>query len=1127
MVARILAAVSCNLRGWQGSIMYKATTIWFGRVAAVMTGLLGSAAYAAPAPLLLQSPTLSAERIAFAYGGEIWTLPRSGGDATLLVGGAGTASGPVFSPDGRMLAYTANVNGNDDVFVVPASGGQPTRLTWHPDRDAAVGWSADGKSVLIRSHRDATNDSNQLYVLPLSGGLPQALPLPMAEQGAFSPDGTHIAYNPVVQWEPEWRDYHGGQTTRIWIARLSDSSVVKLPHADANDRDPMWMGDTVYFLSDRDGPATLYAYDTGSAKLVRLIDNSGFPIDGAAAANGTIVYTQMGALHLYDVAGRSDRRVPVRIDGPLPQTVPHFEKVASKDIQHAGISPTGARALFEARGEILTVPAEKGDVRNITASSDAAERDPAWSPDGKSIAYFSDAGGEYALTIRSQDGLGQPRRIALGQPPSFFYSPVWSPDGKRIAYTDKRLNLWYVELDHPASNQPTPVKVDSDRFDSPLHEFDASWSPDGRWLTYTRQLPNHLRAVFVYSLATRRISQVTDGMSDCLYPVFDRNGKYLYFTASTDMGLTPGWLDMTSEAHPVTRSVYVAVLRKELPSPLQPQSDEDKGPAAKDDDKDKHKHKQDKPGAASVSIDVDGLAQRTLALPIEAANFVGMVAGKSGTLYLLKAPQVPGEDDPATLERFDLDKRKSETLVEGVKQFALSGDGDKMLYQSGDNWFITGADKPVKKGDGKLDTARMEVHVVPRQEWAQMYAEVWRIERDFFYDPDYHGLDLAAAERRFRPYLAGVGSREDLNVLFRRMLAYMSVGHMFVRGGAMPELPKIEVGLLGADYAVDHDRYRFSHIYSGENWNPDLHAPLTQPGVNVHESEYLLAVNGQPLHAGDNLYAAFQQTVGKQVVLRVGPHADGSAARDVTVVPVKSEFGLRHLDWIEHNRREVDRLSGGKLAYVYLPDTANGGFRNFNRYYFAQTDKQGAVIDERYNHGGQLADYIIEAMQRKVMTRVKTREGQTYSEPTQAIFGPKAMLINQFSGSGGDALPWYFKRTGLGPLIGERTWGGLVGIGNYPPLLDGGSVTAPRWALFGLHGQWEVENHGIAPDIEVWQDPALTRQGHDPQLEKAVEVLLQQLKVQPEPVYPDPSYPDYHPVLPPMDTAVGPTPHPG
>jgi tricorn protease len=1071
------------------------------------------------APLLLQTPSVSSTRIAFAYGGEIWTVARTGGAAQLLVGGDGTAMSPVFSPDGAWVAYTDIANGNPDVFVVPTAGGTPRRLTWHPAADAAVGWSPDGKSVLIRSSRDAANDSSQLYLQPLSGGLPQALPLAMAEQGSFSPDGMQIAYNPVFQWEPDWRDYRGGQTPRIWIARLSDSSVTKIPRENSSDSDPMWVGNHVYFLSDRNGPATLFDYDTASGKASQLVANDGAPIDGVGAGAGAIVYTQMGELHLIDLASGKNSVVPVTVDGPLPQTVPYFKKVA-KEIEHWGISATGARAVFEAHGDIFSVPADKGDARNITRSENAAERDPAWSPDGKSIAYFSDASGEYALTIRDQDGLKTPRRIDLGQPPSFFYSPRWSPDGKRIAYSDKRLNLWFVDL-----ADGKPVKADTDLFDTPLHEFDQAWSPDSRWIAYTKQLPNHLHAVFVYSLDSHKATQVTDGMSDALYPQFDANGKYLYFTASTDNGLSPGWLDMTSEAHPVTRAVYVAVLRKNLSSPLAPESDEDKGvkaPAADEsDDGDKKKEdgkKKDEgksKSGADVAIDFDGLLQRTLSLPVPPANFSGMAAGKTGELYLLESPQVAGEDDPATLKRFDLKKRKTETLADGVTAFALSADGNKMLLRTGkENWAIAAADKPAKPGDGKIDTATLEVQVQPRAEWAQMYAEVWRIQRDFFYDPHFHGLDIAAAEKHFRPYLAGVGSRGDLNFLFRKMLAYISVGHMFVRGGSMPDLPKIAVGLLGADYTIDNGRYRFAKVYDGENWNPQLQAPLTQPGVNVRAGEYLIAVNGRELHADDDLYGFFQQTVGKQTVLRIGPNPDGTGTRDVTVVPVASEKGLRHLAWVEHNRREVDRLSGGKLAYVYLPDTAEGGFTNFNRYFFAQTDKQGALIDERYNHGGQLADYIVDYLSRPAMTRVMTREGQTYTEPTQAIYGPKAMLINQFSGSGGDALPWYFKRKQIGPLIGERTWGGLVGIGGYPVLLDGGRVTAPRWALFGLHGQWEVENHGVAPDIEVWQDPAVTRQGRDPQLERGVAELMQALKEHPAPVYPDPAYPDFKPVLP-------------
>ncbi len=1087
--------------------------------------IAGVFASAQAAPLLLQTPAVSANQIAFAYAGNIWVVPKNGGTARSLLNGDVSASHPMFSPDGRWLAYSATIAGNEDVYVVAANGGQPKRLTWHPGSDVVSGWTPDGKQVLFGSHRDAANDSGKLYLIGLNGGFPTALPLPRAEGGSYSSDASHIAYEPDFQWEPDWRNYRGGQTTPIWIAQLSDSSVVKIPRDNSNDGNAMWVGGKVYFLSDRNGARTLFSYDVASKQVVQLIDNSGFPIDDASAGAGAIVYSQMGQLHLFDIGSGKQNPVEVRISADLPQLLPHYEKVA-KNIEHSAISPTGVRAVFEAHGEIFTVPAKKGDIRDITRTPGAAERAPAWSPDGTSIAYFSDASGEYALHIRDQNGFGKPKVINLGKPPSFFYAPIWSPDSRRIAYSDKRLNLWYVDLD-----KGMPVKVDTDRFDTPLHEFDAAWSPDSRWLTYTKQLPNHLRAVFVYSLATHEAVQVTDGLSDCLYPNFDKNGKYLYFTASTDTGLSTGWLDMTSQAHPVTRHVYVAVLRKHLASPLAPESDEDKGAKeARDSDADKNektdsdknpakdKHEKSAADVKDVAIDFTDLLQRTLALPIKPANYVGMVAGKSGELFLLEAPQVAEEgEQPTTLIKFDLEKRKQQKLVDGVTDFALSFDGNKYLYSSDHQWFIVGSEAPLKDhGEGRLDIGGMQVHVVPQREWMQMYEEVWRIERDFFYDPHFHGLDLAAAEKRFKPYLAGIADRADLNYLFRKMLAYMSVGHMFVRGGTQADTPKIDIGLLGADYAIDHGRYRFARIYNGENWNPELHAPLTQPGVDVNAGEYLLAVNGRSLSANENPYASFAETVGRQTVLRVGPHADGSGSREVTVVPIKSEKGLRHLAWIEGNRAKVDKLSGGRLAYVHLPDTGGGGFTSFNRYFFAQTDKQGAVIDERYNHGGQLADYIVDYLRRPAMTRIVTREGETYTEPTQAIFGPKAMLINQFSGSGGDALPWYFKRDGIGPLIGTRTWGGLVGIGGYPPLMDGGRVTAPRWALAGTHGKWEVENHGIAPDIEVWQDPKLVRAGHDPQLEHAVAYLLKQLAEHPPQQFATPPYPDFHPVLPPM-----------
>jgi len=1083
---------------------------------------------AAPAakPLLLRSPSISRTQIVFSYGGEIWIVAREGGEARRLVTGTGRLSGPIFSPDGAMVAYTGNYDGNLDVYVVAAAGGEPRRLTYHPEPDVALGWTPDGRRVAFLSGRASYADPEQMFTVPVEGGFPTEVPLPRVQEASYSPDGTHLAYEPNFQWEPAWKSYRGGQTKTIWIADLADSSIVKIPQAaNSNDRNPMWVGGTIYFLSDRSGPAALFAYDIATRQVKPVLANNGLDIDSASAGAGAIVYDQFGSLHVYDVAKGEDRTVEIRLAADMPQVRPHFLKLnPASDIVNAGISPTGQRAVFEAHGEILTVPAEKGSIRDITNTPGAAERDPAWSPDGRWIAFFSDASGEYALELRSQDGLGEARTISLGEPPSFFYNPTWSPDSKKIAYSDKRLNLWVVDLE-----KPTPVKVDTDRYDSPTQRFDAAWSPDSRWLAYTKQLPSQLHAVFVYSFAAGKATQVTDGMSDALSPVFDKSGKYLFFTASTNMGLAAGWLDMTGIGHAVTRSVYAAVLRKDLPSPIPPESDDEKvtepekaggetpsRPAPK-------KPAEEKPGAeakakpADVAIDFEGLGQRIVALPIPAKNYLGLAAGKAGQLFLVAGPSLGMEqEEPGGLEisRFDLEKRRPERLVDGVSAFALSANGEKMLYRSGENWCIAPSERPAKPGEGALALEDLKVYVDPRAEWRQMYHEAWRIQRDFFYDPHFHGLDLAAAEKAYEPYLDGIASRDDLTALFEEMTGNISVGHMFVRGGAEPKVDVVRVGLLGADYAIENGRYRFAKVYDGENWNPRLRAPLTQPGVNVKAGEYLLAVNGRELRGTDNVFSFFLETAGKQIAIRVGPTPDGKGAREVTVVPVASERTLRHLAWIEENRKKVDQLSGGRVAYVHLPDTAYGGYTSFNRYFFAQVGKEAAVIDERFNHGGDLADYIIDCLRRPPMSRVATREGEDYTEPVESIYGPKVMIINQFAGSGGDAMPWYFRKAGIGPLVGVRTWGGLVGIGNYPVLMDGGTITAPRWAIYGLNGEWEVENHGVAPDIEVEQDPKLVREGHDPQLERAVQEVLDLLAKHPPQKFVRPPFPVYRHPLP-------------
>jgi tricorn protease len=762
------------------------------------------------------------------------------------------------------------------------------------------------------------------------------------------------------------------------------------------------------------------------------------------------------------------------------------------------------------------------------------ERDPSWSPDGKWIAYFSDESGEYELHLRDQRGVGDVKKIKLD--PNFYFSPTWSPDSKKLAFNDHRNYLYYVEVE-----KGTPVRVDRNPDGFPQDVLNTSWSPDSKWITYARNLDNHLRGIFVYSLETGKAHQVTDGMSDARYPAFDKSGKYLYFTASTNLGPAFSFAEMSNFPYQSTRSVYAVVLRNDTPSPLAPESDEEKVAEEKTTEKAGEKKDEAKPeekkadaptaGAPTgpggarppakkepdpVRIDLDGIDQRTVALPIPARNYVALEVGKANWIYLLEVPQ--GATTPGlTLHKFDLEKRKFDKAGDGVTGFTVSANGEKALLRQGPNWVIAntatlGAPMPpgAPGGPNMLKVADMEVYIDPKVEWKQMYAEVWRGERDYFYDPNLHGLDLEKTKQMYAPYLNAVAHRSDLNYLFTDMLNQLTIGHMFIGGGDIPRPNFVPGGLLGADYKIENGRYRFAKVYNGESWNPQLRAPLTQPGVNVKAGEYLLAVNGRNLTANENIYQYFESTSGKQIVLKVGPNADGTGSRDVTVVPLASENALRNLDWIEGNRRKVDQLSGGKIAYVYVPNTSGPGYDSFNRYFFAQTQKQAALIDERFNSGGSLADHIVNYLSKPLLNFIYFREGRDIPTPAGAIYGPKAMLVNELAGSGGDALPWYFRKLKIGPTIGKRTWGGLVASQPAPILMDGGAVRAPDAAIYGLSGEWEVENVGTPADIEVEMDPALWRQGRDPQLEKAVEYLMDELKKNPPMQYKRPAFPNYH-----------------
>ena len=1057
---------------------------------------------AADGPLLLQQPTVSQAQIGFVYADDIWVADRAGGTARRLTTDEGLESSPHFSPDGNWIAFTGNYDGNTDVFLISAQGGVPTRLTYHPGADSVRGWKPDGSAVLFTSSRNSYSRFSRLFTVSTEGGQPEQVPLPIALYGAFSPDGEQMAYDPRAGAYQTWKRYRGGRASVIWVADLSDSSVFELPREDWNDFNPMWLGNKIYFLSDRDDYVTLYSYDTRNKRVKRELEHQDFDIKWASAGPDTIVYEQFGSIKLFDPRSGRSKTVSFDISADVPSARPHYVQAAT-GIQSAAISPTGKRAVFGARGEILTVPAEKGDIRNLTKTTGAAERDPAWSADGRWIAYFSDESGEYELHLKEQSGLRDGKRIQLEEQPTFYYGLDWSPDSKYLAYTDKAMNLWIMDV---AAEKA--AKLDKNPYRAPFPSISFDWSSDSRWLVYSRQLDSHISAIFVHDLENRTSHQITDGLSDARHPIFDRNGKYIYFSASTDIGPTIGWGEMSSLNRPVTRSVYATVLSADDPSPLARESDEE---PVKDEDSEKEEGEASEDEDTGIRIDFENIDQRILALPIPAQNVTALAAGPSGSLFVASAGTSPGSGPGQTLQKFSFVTRKAAPFMQAVQAFVVSRDSKKMLVLSGGrNWAIVGTQAAPEGGDGRLNLASLQVRVDPREEWRQIYREVWRIERDFLYDVNAHGLDLARAEKTYSPFLNRLASRNELNYLLSEMLGNLVLGHTRNGGGDIPNPDRVPGGLLGADFTIENGRYRISKIYRGENWNPNLRAPLTEPGVKVREEDYLLAVNGVNVESNKNIYNYFENTSGKSIVLEVASSLDGSDSREATVTPVGDEFNLRHREWIDENRRKVSEMTDGRAGYVYLPNTGGPGFTNFNRYYYAQTGKQAMVIDERFNGGGLFANWIVEQMARPLINFWEIRDSKTLVTPAGQVLGPKVMLINEFAGSGGDWMPWYFQRRGVGKLVGKRTWGGLVGVYGFPTLMDGGSVTAPNLAFWTPEREWLIENVGQPPDIDVEFDPKAWREGRDLQLEKAVDVLMKELEENPLKEYLPPEYPDYY-----------------
>ncbi len=1065
---------------------------------------------------LLTQPAIGAKAIAFVYANDLWIADLDGRNPRRLTTDVGQEMNPAFSPDGDLLAFSGQYDGNLDVYVVPVSGGVPKRLTWHPGPDTVQGFTPDGKSVLFTSPRFVfSNRHQQLFTVPIGGGAPEQLKIPQAFRASISPDGARIAYNHLYDAFLQWKHYRGGTVSTIWIFDTRDNSVVKVPQPEgrSNDPGPMWIGDKIFFRSDRNGEFNIFAYDSKSKAVTQVTDHKDFPVLNASAGAGKIIYEQAGRLHVLDPGTGKSTRLVIGVAADLAELRERFAS-GGRWIRNADISPSGARALFEFRGEVVTVPAEKGDPRNLTETPGAHERSPVWSPDGKSIAYFTDESGEYELAVRSQDGKGEAKRYKLTGT-GFTENPVWSPDSGKISFTDNSGVLFFIDL------KSGIIKKVADNPVMPPGTA-TSWSPDSRWLAYSMNQVTYIQRIFLYSLDTDRSTSVTDGLSEATEPVFDASGKYLYFFASTDAGPVKQWFDLSNLDTRQTNAIYVVALTKDAPSPLAKESDEEKGaPDKAVDEKPKTAPKAEAKGKAEeakptapepVRVDFDGLDTRILALPVPPGNLRILHAGEAGQLYYAEFPADAGRrfyaaGPGASLHKYDFKSRKDEVVQAGVEGYLLSADRKKMAYYQRESWFIVPAGQKPEPGKGRINTDAITVRVVPTAEWAQIFNEAWRINRDFFYATNMHGADWKAMREKYAPFLADVSCRNDLNRVIQWMCSELGVGHHRVGGGDSPFEPKaVAGGLLGADYEIANGRYRFKKVYGGLNWNPELRSPLTEPGVGVKAGEYLLAVGGRDLRPPTPLFSLFENTADKLVEITVGPNPDGTGSRTVKVVPVANEFALRNRDWVEGNVRKVHEATNGRVAYVYVPNTAGPGHTYFKRYFFPQADKDAIIVDERFNAGGLIADYYIELLTRPVSAYWNMRYGADLPTPAASIQGPKVMLIDETAGSGGDMLPFMFRKFKVGTLVGKRTWGGLVGTLGFPVLMDGGMVTAPNLAIWTEDG-FVVENVGVPPDVEVEQTPADVIAGHDPQLEAAIRIILQELEKNPPKKPKRPPYP--------------------
>ena len=1064
--------------------------------------VLGLALAAALAPAishaqarLLRYPDVSATHIAFVHAGDIYTVPRAGGAATRLTSHTGLELFPKFSPDGRWIAYSAEYSGTRQVWVIPADGSAPPKqLTWYSDIGPmpprggfdyrVLDWTPDGKNVLVRMNRFPLDErAGRPYLVPVEGGMETPLPVPETGGGMLSPDGQSYVYTPIDREFRTWKRTRGGRAQDVWVYDLKNNDSRRLTEHRATDNQPTWVGDSIYFTSDREYTLNLWKTTPNGGAATKVTDFRDYDVLWPSAGADAIVFEQAGGLWLYTPADNQARQVPVTISGDMPETLPVIKNVAAQ-IESVGLSPKGERALVAARGELYTVPAKDGEIRNISRTPGAREVEASFSPDGQQVAYLSDASGEYEIYVRPSDGSGEARRVT-NDGDTWRFAPVWSPDGKHLAYGDKKNRLRVVAVSGGNS-----IDVDTATVGNEITDY--VWSPDSKHLVYVKSDVAGLQRLWHYALGGRA-EQLTLGDFDATNPTFDPKGRYLYFASNRDHNLTFSSYEFNYLYSNATR-IYAATLAADGPALGRPKSDEI-APAAAEPASGGEKKKDEKAETKPLRFDTAGFDARVTALGVAPGAYGGLTASATGVYFVAVTNPQGGAGD---LHFYDIDASKESTILKGIGGYTLSANGEKGLFRAPPDKLGIADAKPDQDSSKTLNLAHLEQRIDPKVEWAQILRDGWRTWRDWFYDPGMHGNDWEAIYQKYAALLPSVASRNDLDYLINEMAGELNAGHSYVERGDEPQVERKAGGFLGAEIVADASGYfRIDHIFPGQNWSEPFRSPLTEPGVNVKAGEYILSVDGVPTNSVKNFYQLLENKSGRLVSLVVNSKPSLTGSRKVDVKTQATEESLRYLDWVQGRRAMVDKLSGGRIGYIHLPNTLFEGNRELFKQFPAQIAKEGLIIDDRYNGGGFIPDRMIEILARQPLNYWKRRGLEPQAQPFLSHRGPKAMLINGLSSSGGDALPFYFRELKLGKLIGTRTWGGLIGISGNTGLVDGGTVTAPTFRFMDKDGNWAVENEGVSPDIEVIDTPHLVAQGHDPSLEKAVEEVLKELDQHP------------------------------